>query len=147
MEIILTKDIKGLGYKNDIVDVKPGYGRNYLIPKGMAILANASNKKMKEEEIRQAAHKAEKLKADALGLAEKIQALKLTLKTKVGESGKIFGAITTLQLADAINENGYDIDRKQIKIQGDVKTVGDFTAKVELHKEVFAEVPFLVEGE
>ncbi|HAA14195.1 MAG TPA: 50S ribosomal protein L9 [Cytophagales bacterium] len=147
MEIILTKDIKGLGYKNDIVDVKPGYGRNYLIPKGMAILANASNKKMKEEEIRQASHKAEKLKADAVELAGKIEALKLTLKTKVGESGKIFGAITTLQLADAINENGYDIDRKQVKIQGDVKTVGEFTAKVELHKEVFAEVTFIVEGE
>lgn len=147
MEIILTKDIKGLGYKNDIVEVKPGYGRNYLIPKGMAILANASNKKMKEEEIRQAAHKAEKLKTDALELAGKIEALKLTLKTKVGESGKIFGAITTLQLADAINEHGYDIDRKQIKIQGDVKTVGDFTAKVELHKEVFAEATFAVAGE
>lgn len=147
MEIILTQDIKGLGYKNDIVTVKPGYGRNYLIPQGMAILANASNKRMKEEEVRQAAHKAEKLKADAEALAAKMNAVKLTIKTKVGESGKIFGAVTTLQLADSLNEKGFDVDRKQVKIQGDVKSVGDYTAKVELHKEVFAEVPFVVEAE
>lgn len=147
MEIILTQDIKGLGYKNDIVTVKPGYGRNYLIPQGMAILANASNKRMKEEEVRQAAHKAEKLKTDAEGLAAKMNAVKLTIKTKVGESGKIFGAVTTLQLADSLNEKGFDVDRKQVKIQGDVKSVGDYTAKVELHKEVFAEVPFVVEAE
>ena len=147
MEIILTQDIKGLGYKNDLIDVKPGYGRNYLIPKGLAILANASNKKMKEEESRQASHKAAKLRGDAEALAEKINALNLTLKTKVGESGKIFGAITTLQVADAINEHGFDIDRKQVKIQGEVKTIGEFSAKVELHKDVFAEANFTVAAE
>lgn len=147
MEIILTQDIKGLGYKNDIVSVKPGYGRNFLIPQGLAILANASNKRMKEEESRQASHKAAKLKADAEGLATKLNALQLSLKTKVGESGKIFGAITTLQIADAITEHGFEIDRKQVKIQGDVKSIGEYTAKVELHKEVFANVPFKVEAE
>ena len=101
MDIILKEDIKGLGYKNDIVSVKPGYGRNYLIPQGMAIIASHNNKKMIEENVRQASHKAEKIKGDATELAAKIGDLTLEIKTKAGESGKIFGAVTALQVARA----------------------------------------------
>lgn len=147
MEVILKQDIPGLGYKYDTVKVKAGYGRNYLIPQGFAILSNASNKKMVDENIRQMAHKAEKLKNDALELADKISALDITLGAKAGESGKIFGAVTTLQLAEAINGNGYDIDRRRIKFTGEVKTVGEYTAQVELHKEVIADVNFKVVAE
>lgn len=147
MEVILKQDIPGLGYKYDTVKVKAGYGRNYLIPQGFAILSNASNKKMVDENIRQMAHKAEKLKNDALELAEKISALDISLGAKAGESGKIFGAVTTLQLAEAINGNGYDIDRRRIKFIGDVKTVGEYTAQVELHKDVIADVNFKVVAE
>ncbi len=147
MEVILKQDIPGLGYKYDTVKVKAGYGRNYLIPQGFAILSNASNKKMVDENIRQMAHKAEKLKNDALELAGKISGLDISLGAKAGESGKIFGAVTTLQLAEAINGNGYDIDRRRIKFIGDVKTVGEYTAQVELHKEVIADVNFKVVAE
>lgn len=147
MEIILKQDIPGLGYKYDTVKVKAGYGRNYLIPQGFAILANASNKKMIDENIRQAAHKAEKLKNDALELADKIGGLNIALGAKAGESGKIFGAVTTLQLAEAINGNGYDIDRRRIKFTSEVKSLGEYSANVELHKEVTAEVAFKVVAE
>ena len=102
MDIILREDIKGLGYKNDIVSVKPGYGRNYLIPQGMAIIASTSNKKMIAENVRQASHKAEKIKADAEELAAKIGDTAIEIKTKAGETGKIFGAVTALQVADAV---------------------------------------------
>ena len=147
MEVILKQDIPGLGYKYDTVKVKAGYGRNYLIPQGFAILSNASNKKMIDENIRQAAHKAEKLKNDALEISEKISGLSIALGAKAGESGKIFGAVTTLQLAEAINSNGYDIDRRRIKFTSEVKTLGEYTAKVELHKEVTADVAFKVVAE
>ena len=147
MEVILKQDIPGLGYKYDTVKVKAGYGRNYLIPQGFAILSNASNKKMIDENIRQAAHKAEKLKNDALELSEKISGLDISLGAKAGESGKIFGAVTTLQLAEAINSNGYEIDRRRIKFTSDVKTLGEYSAKVELHKEVTADVAFKVVAE
>ncbi len=144
MEVILKEDIKGLGYKNDIVNVKPGYGRNYLIPRGYAIIANDSNKKAVSENIRQAAHKAEKLKKDAEALAVKINNISLTIPAKVGESGKIFGAVTVLQLADSLKEKGVEVDRKKISFNSDVKEVGDFTALVDLHKEVKAELKFAV---
>jgi len=136
MEIILKEDIKGLGYKNDIVDVKPGYGRNFLIPQGMAIVANKSTKKMIAENIRQAAHKAEKLKKDAESLAEKIGDIVLEIKAKAGESGKIFGAVTPLQIADALKDKGFDIDRKRIDVGSDIKNLGDYTIELDLHKEV-----------
>ncbi len=136
MEIILKEDIKGLGYKNDIVDVKPGYGRNFLIPQGMAIVANKSTKKMIAENIRQAAHKAEKLKKDAEAIAEKIGDIVLEIKAKAGESGKIFGAVTPLQIADALKDKGFDIDRKRIDVGSDIKNLGDYTIELDLHKEV-----------
>lgn len=147
MEVILTQDIQGLGYKNDVISVKSGYGRNYLIPKGIAILANTSNRKMIEENVRQAAHKAEKLKNDAEGVAEQIGDLVLEIGAKVGESGKIFGAITTLQIVDAMKEKGFEIDKKKINFNTKVKEVGEYFVTIDLHKAVKKEVPFKVVAE
>ncbi len=147
MEVILKQDMPGLGYKYDTVKVKAGYGRNYLIPKGIAILANNSNRKMIDENIRQAAHKAEKLKNDALAIAEKIQALNIEIGAKTGESGKIFGAVTSLQMAEVLSANGFDIDRRRISFKGDIKSVGEYVAEVELHREVKAEINFKVVAE
>ena len=135
MEIILLTDIAGLGYKNDIVKVKPGYGRNYLIPQGFAVLANASNRKVVLENIRQAAHKAEKIKKDAEEIAAAIGGTVIELATVVGESGRIFGRITNTQIAEALKAKGFDVDRKKISIE-DVKSVGTYTALIDLHKEV-----------
>lgn len=139
MEIILKEDVKGLGYKNDTVTVKPGYGRNFLIPQGMAIIASTSNRKMIAENIRQAAHKAEKLKNDAQAIADKIGDMVLEIKTKAGESGKIFGAITALQVADVLKEKGFDIDRKKISLNS-IKELGEHKAVIDLHKEVHHEI-------
>lgn len=136
MEIILKEDIKGLGYKNDTVDVKPGYGRNYLIPQGFAIIASVSNKKMISENIRQAAHKAEKLRQDAQDLANSIGDVVLEIKTKAGESGKIFGAITALQVSDVLAAKGFEIDRKKISFDTQVKNIGEYKVSLDLHKEV-----------
>ncbi|WP_192348174.1 50S ribosomal protein L9 [Algoriphagus sp. Y33] len=147
MEIILKTDIKGLGYKNDLVDVKPGYGRNYLIPQGFAVLATGSNKKILAENIKQAAHKAEKIKTEAENIAAKLEALTLEIKAKIGESGKIFGKVTTLQISDALATQGIDIDRKKISINGPVDGAGEFTAEVDLHREVKTNVKFNVSGE
>lgn len=147
MEIILKTDIKGLGYKNDLVAVKPGYGRNYLIPQGFAVLATGSNKKILAENIKQAAHKAEKIKTEAETIAAKLEALTLEIKAKIGESGKIFGKVTTLQISDALATQGIDIDRKKISINGPVDGAGEFTAEVDLHREVKTNVKFNVSGE
>lgn len=147
MEIILKEDVKGLGYKNDTVNVKPGYGRNYLIPQGIAMIASVSNKKMIQENIRQAAHKAEKLKNDAEEFAEKIGDLVLEIKTKAGESGKIFGAVTPLQVADSLKEKGFDIDRKKINISGNIKELGEYKVVLDLHKAVHHEITLKVISE
>ncbi len=147
MEVILKTDIKGLGYKNDTVSVKPGYGRNYLIPQGFAILASHSNKKMIAENIRQAAHKAEKVKADAQSLADAIGDIVLEIKAKAGDSGKIFGAVTTLQISDALKAKGFDVDRKKISFKGEVKMIGDYELEIDLHKEVKKELKFSVVAE
>ncbi|MHA6249010.1 50S ribosomal protein L9 [Pontibacter sp. CAU 1760] len=144
MEVILKDDVKFLGYKNDIVTVKPGYGRNYLIPQGLAVLADKSSKKVVAENIRQAAHKAEKIKNDAQELANSIGNTVLEIPAKVGESGKIFGSVTTLQLSDALKAKGYDVDRKRISFDQDVKTAGEYTATINLHKEVKHQVAFNV---
>lgn len=136
MEVILQQDIKGLGYKNDTVSVKPGYGRNYLIPQGFAILANSSYKKMNDELIKQAAHKAEKLKNDAQEIADSIGDITLEIGAKAGESGKIFGSITPNQIADALKKKGFDIDRKKISLDTQVKEVGEYTATIDFHREV-----------
>ena len=147
MEVILTQNIQGLGYKNDTVKVKPGYGRNYLIPQGFAIIANESNRKKIEENISQAAHKAEKIKNDAVALAEKIGDVVLKVGAKVGESGKIFGAVTTLQISDLLADKGITVDRKQISFPVQPKEVGEYVAVLDLHKEVKHEVKFEVVSE
>jgi large subunit ribosomal protein L9 len=144
MEVILKQDIQGLGYTNDVVKVKPGYGRNYLIPQGLAILANTSNRKKVEEKIRQTAHKAEKKRNDALVLSESIGNIALEIGAKVGESGKIFGAVTTLQISDALRERGFEVDRRQISLPVQPKEIGEFTALLDLHKDVKKEVRILV---
>lgn len=144
MEVILKDDIKGLGYKNDTVDVKPGYGRNYLIPQGFAIIGNVSNKKMIAENIRQAAHKAEKIKQDAQDLANSIGGLVIEIKTKAGESGKIFGAITALQVSDALSAKGFEIDRKKISFSENIKNIGEYQVTLDLHKAVKHEMTISV---
>lgn len=136
MELILKEDVKGLGYKNDTVTVKPGYGRNFLVPQGMAVPATESNKKILAENIRQAAHKAEKIRLDAQNLANNIGELTVTIKTKAGDSGKIFGKITSLQVADALKARGFDVDRKRIDFAEEIKTLGTYTANLNLHREV-----------
>ena len=136
MEVILKQNIKGLGYKNDIVSVKPGYGRNYLIPQGFALIANTSNRKLTAENIKQVAHKAEKIKADAEALAAAIGDTLITIPTRAGENGKIFGSITSIQLAEFLKSKGFDVDRKQISLDSDAKFIGDYTATLDLHKQV-----------
>lgn len=137
MEIILKQDFKGLGYKNELVNVKPGYARNYLIPKGIALVANEPNKKMAQENAKQMAHKIAKRKQDAEAIAIKLRQLSIQLKAKVGEKGKIFGAVTPLQLADALREQtGYVADRRDISFEKPIKTIGTHKATIKLHKEV-----------
>ena len=136
MEIILTQDVTGLGYKNDTVKVKPGYGRNYLIPNGVALIANESNKRRIAEDIRQVAHKAAKLKQDAEAVAAKIGEISVEIRTKAGETGKIFGAVTSLQISDALKAKGFDVDRKKISFKEQPKELGTYTALLDLHKEV-----------
>jgi large subunit ribosomal protein L9 len=147
MEIILKDDVKGLGFKNDIVTVKPGYGRNYLIPQGIAVIADKSNKKVVAENIRQASHKAEKVRLDAQAVADQIGDTVIELRAKVGESGKIFGAVTTTQLSDALRARGIEVDRKKISFDQEVKSAGEYTASVALHKEVKHTVRFNVVAE
>ena len=146
MDIILKTDISGLGYKNDIISVKPGYGRNYLIPQGFAVLASDSNKKILAENLKQAAHKAEKIKSDAEAIAAQIGDTVVTIATKTGESGKIFGRITSIQISDALAAKGITVDRKKITV-GDIKFVGDYTAIIDLHKEVKHELAVKVVAE
>jgi len=136
MEVILTQDVTGLGYKNDTVKVKPGYGRNYLIPNGVALIANESNKRRIAEDIRQVAHKAAKLKQDAESVASKIGEISVEIRTKAGETGKIFGAVTSLQVSDALKAKGFDVDRKKISFKEQPKELGTYTALLDLHKEV-----------
>lgn len=143
MEIILKEDVIGLGYKNDIVNVKPGYGRNYLIPQGKGIIASESAKKVLAEELKQKAVKLAKIKADAESLAEKLNAVSLTINAKVSSTGVIYGSVNSLQIADELQKLGFDIDRKIIAVK-DVKTAGEYVAVVKLHKEVAAQVPFTV---
>lgn len=145
MEIILLQDVQNLGSKDDIVAVKDGYGRNFLIPNKMAIVATESAKKVLAENTRQRAHKEAKLKEEALAVAEKLQNKEVVIATKTSSSGKIFGSVNTIQLAEAINKKGFEIDRKQIKIAEDsIKEVGKYTAKIKLHKEVVIDLNFEV---
>lgn len=145
MEVILKKDVDKLGYKDDLVVVKNGYGRNFLIPQGYAILATESAKKMHSETLKQRAHKQSKIKEEAETNAAKLDGKTIKIGAKVGENGKIFGSVNTIQIADALKSEGFDIDRKSISIKGDaIKEVGTYEAEVILHKEVRQTVKFEV---
>jgi len=147
MELILIEDVAGLGYKNDIVSVKKGYGRNYLIPQGKAVIASESARKVLAENLKQRAHKLAKIKADAEELAAKLAPVALTIATKVSSTGTIFGAVGNIQIAEALAKLGFEIDRKTIIVKDTVKEVGSYTATVKLHKEVSVEIPFEVVAE
>jgi len=148
MEIILKQDIQNLGYKDDIIIVKNGYARNYLIPKGLAINATTAAKKVHQEILKQRAHKEEKVKKEAQTIAEKLKDVSLTIGAKTSSKGKIFGSVNTIQLSEALKEKGFEIDRKNITIKEDlIKEIGKYTAKVRLHKEVQVEVPFEIVAE
>ena len=148
MDIILKKDLKGLGYKNDIVKVKNGYGRNFLIPQGVAVLATDSNKKMQAEEIKQSSFKEQKLRNEATAIAAKLADVTVKVGAKAGESGKIFGSVTNIQLAEALKKAGYDLERKNIEMNEDaIKTLGTYSAKVRLFKEIAATINFEVIAE
>ncbi|MGB1074693.1 MAG: 50S ribosomal protein L9 [Flavobacteriales bacterium] len=145
MDIILKEDVENLGHKFDIVSVKAGYARNFLIPQGMAVAATKSARKVAEEVARQQAHKAAKALEQAQGLAEAIGKLKLSIGAKAGENGKIFGSVNAIQLSEAIQKAGYDVERKQINLSDDhIKTLGSYTAEIKLHKGVKATVEFEV---
>jgi large subunit ribosomal protein L9 len=148
MEIILKKDLKGLGYKNDIVKVKNGYGRNFLIPQGIAVLATESNKKMQAEEIKQTSFKEQKLRSEATANAEKLATVTVKVGAKAGESGKIFGSVTNIQIAEALKKAGYDVERKNIEMNEEhIKALGTYSATVRLFKEITATVNFEVIAE
>ena len=146
MEIILKEDVANLGYKNDIVTVKSGYGRNYLIPTGKAVIASPAAKKMLAEDLKQRAHKLEKIKKDAEAVAESLKDVTLTIATKVSATGTIFGSVSNIQIAEELAKLGHNVDRKIIFVKG-VKEVGSYTATVKLHKEVSVEIPFEVVAE
>ena len=147
MEVILKQDVKHLGEKDDIVVVKPGFGRNYLIPQGFAIMATPSAKKVLAENIKQAQFKQEKIKKDATELAAKLETVKLSIGAKAGESGKIFGKVNSIQIADALKAQGYDVDRRRITFETEPKQLGEYVANLNLHKEVKVQIPFEVVAE
>ncbi len=148
MEVILKKNVDKLGYANEVVTVKPGYGRNFLIPQGYATLATASAKKAHAEVMKQKAHKETKLLAEAEEIASKLNEITLTISTKAGENGKIFGSVNTVQLSEALKKNGFEIDRKSIKIKNEsIKEVGQFEAEVNLFKGVKVSIKFDVVSE
>jgi len=146
MKIILTQDVKNLGHKDDVVVVKDGYGRNYLIPKGMAKLATDGAMKMLAEDTRQRAFKVEKLRKDAEQISAKLNGASVTVKTKAGSSGKIFGSVTGLQIANALKEQGYDVDRRKIAVD-DIKNLGTYTADINLIKDITASITVEVVAE
>ncbi|MBK7627553.1 MAG: 50S ribosomal protein L9 [Bacteroidales bacterium] len=148
MEIILLQDVNKLGQKDDIVNVKDGYGRNFLIPRGYAVQASSSEKKMHTENLRQRAHKEEKIKVAAQEIATKMAGLKIVVGAKTSTSGKIFGSVNTIQIAESLKEKGFDIDRKNITLPEDqIKEVGNYKAIIKLHREVRVEVEFEIKGE
>ncbi|MBN2164990.1 MAG: 50S ribosomal protein L9 [Marinilabiliaceae bacterium] len=148
MQVILKEDVNNLGSKNDIVAVKPGYGRNYLIPKGIAVLATPSAIKVHEENRRQRAHKEEKIKNEAIELGKQLEGKSLTIGAKTSSSGKIFGSVNTIQIAEALQKEGFSIERKNIILKEDtVKEVGEYSATLKLHREVKVQISFKVVAE
>ncbi len=147
MKIILKEDISNLGYKDDVVEVKNGYGRNYLIPQGKAVIATPSALKVLAENQKQRAHKLAKIKADAEALAASLEGVALTIGAKTSSTGTIFGSVNNIQIAEALEKLGHNIDRKVIYIKDSIKEVGNYTATLKLHKEVSVEIPFEVVAE
>ena len=147
MKIILKEDVSNLGYKDDVVEVKSGYGRNYLIPTGKAVIASESALKMLAENQKQRAHKLAKIKADAEALAESLKEVTLTIGAKTSSTGTIFGSVNNIQIAEALEKLGFNVDRKAIFIKDSVKEIGSYKALLKLHKEVSVEIPFEVVAE
>ena len=147
MQVILKEDVTNLGYKDDIVTVKDGYGRNFLIPQGKAFIASESAKKVVAEYLKQRAHKLAKIKADAEELAAKLKDVTLTIGAKTSSTGTIFGSVNNIQIAEELAQKGFEVDRKVIVIKESVKEVGNYKATLKLHKEVSVEIPFEVVSE
>ncbi len=148
MEVILKEDVANLGYKDDIVHVKDGYGRNFLIPQGKAVIASESARKVLAEVLKQRAHKIAKIKEEAQAMAEKMKGVSLTIGAKTSSTGTIFGSVTNIQIAEELAKLGFEVDRKIIRIKEDaVKEIGSYNATVRLHKEVSVEIPFEVVSE
>lgn len=149
MEVILKKDMEHLGFKDELVSVKNGYARNFLIPQGVALAATSSNRKVWEENMRQRSHKEAKIKENAQKTADALSNEKITVGAKVGEAGKkIFGSVNTIQLADAINKKGHTVDKKNIKILGSqIKEIGNYQAEIKLHKDISLTIDFEVVAE
>ena len=148
MQVILKQDVSKLGFKNDVVKVRPGYGRNFLLPRGVATLATEGNLKALTEVKKQQSFKEDKLRKEATANAEKLNGVVVKVGAKAGESGKIFGSVTSIQVAEALKKAGYDVERKNIEINGDaIKQVGSYTAKVRLFKEIVSTINFEVIAE
>lgn len=148
MNVILKQDMPNLGHKDDIVVVKNGYARNYLIPKGYAINATEQAKKVHAEILRQRAHKEEQLKEAASKMAEELEKVSLTIGAKTSTKGKIFGSVNTIQIAEALKEKGFEVERKNISIKDDlIKEIGSYSATIKLHKEVLVDIPFEIVSE
>ena len=147
MKIILKEDVHGLGYKDDVVEVKNGYGRNYLIPTGKGVIASPSALKVLAENLRQRAHKLANIKADAEAAAAALEGVALTIGAKTSSTGTIFGSVNAIQIAEALEKLGHNVDRKLISIKDSVKEVGKYTATINFHKEVSVEIPFEVVAE
>ncbi len=147
MKIILKEDVRGLGYKDDVVEVRDGYGRNYLIPQHKAVVATESALKVLAENQRQRAHKLAQIKADAEAAAAALEGVALTIGAKTSATGTIFGSVNAIQIAEALEKLGHNIDRKLIIIKDNIKEVGKYSATIQFHKEVAVEIPFEVVAE
>ena len=147
MEIILKEDVTGLGYKDDVLVIKDGYGRNFLIPQGKAIVATPSAKKILAENLKQRSHKLAQMKKDAEALAAKLNGVTLSIGAKVSSTGKIFGSVGSIQVSEALEKAGFEVDRKTIVIKDAIKEIGTYTATVKLHREVSVEITFDVVAE
>ncbi|GHU82889.1 50S ribosomal protein L9 [Bacteroidia bacterium] len=147
MQVILKEDVVNLGYKDDIVTVRDGYGRNFLIPQGKAVIASESARKVLAENVKQRAHKLAQVKDDAQVLASKLEGLTLTIGAKTSSTGTIFGSVTNIQIAEALAKEGFEVDRKIIYLKDPVKEVGNYKANVKLHKDIAVEIAFEVISE
>ena len=145
MEVILKKDVDHLGYANEVVKVRDGFARNFLLPRGLAVAATPSEKKQMAETLKQRAHKEAKIRAEAEKTADALTNQTLKIGAKAGETGKIFGSVNTIMIADAIRALGFEVDRKNIKLKGEaIKTLGTYEAEVTFHRDVTRNVAFEV---